>query len=254
MIMKGTKQRIIFTDYLSDGNHLFQSNGLTYALDPLLLFSKLNWSDYEENIQIINQVYSEVFDEIVVNKKSLICHWPLNDHFDWDWLEIQKLFIERKFEFETHKKENEYLDSKVLNKIILKKWKGLVCFILEALLDDMAINDQIDQIATLTNENGSIVLFRMEQNGDLRYSFASTDAFFDQIPTCSEDQSKSTNSLPLFYSFMDMLENLLDELDLISYKTQFSDKQLEKTYYNRISKEFKIKNLIQNWLDTYSLN
>ena len=53
---------------------------------------------------------------------------------------------------------------------------------------------------------------------------------------------------------MDMLEDLLDDLDLGSYKTQFSDKQLEKTYYNRISKELKVKNLIENWLETYSLN
>lgn len=252
--MKGTKQRIILTDYLSDANHLFQRNSQWYELDPLLLFSKLNWTDFEENIQIINQVYSEVFDEIVVNKKSLLCYWPLADLFDGDWFELQKLFNERNFELETHKKGNEYFETNELNKIILRKWKGLVCFLLEALLEDIAMNDQIDQIATLTNDKGSIVLFRMEQNGGLRYSFASTEDFFDQVPTCLPDLEQSPNSLPLFNSFLDMLDNLLDDLDLDSYKTQFSDKQLEKTYYNRISKEFKVKNLIQNWLDTYSLN
>jgi hypothetical protein len=178
----------------------------------------------------------------------------LSDNLDGDFFELQKLIKNRKLDLEIHKKENEYFESSEINKKILKKWRGFVCFLLEALLEDIAINDQIDQIATLTNDNGSIVLFRMEQNGGFRYSFASTQEFFDQVPSCLPDLEQSAHSLPLFDSFMDMLENLLEELDLGAYKTQFRDKQLEKTYYNRISKEFKIKNLIQNWLNTYSLN
>ena len=252
--MKTTKQRIVLTDYLSEANHVFQKNCHWYELDPVALFLKMDWTQYDERSQVINQVYSEVFDEIVVNKKSLLCYWPLGDLSEGEWFELQQLFNDKNFELEIHKKENEYFESDGLNKIVSKKWKEFVLFLLEALLEDIAMNDQIDQIATLTNETGSIVLFRMEQNGGLRYSFASIDDFFDQVPCCVTEPTNSTNSLPLFNSFMDMLEDLLDDLDLGSYKTQFSDKQLEKTYYNRISKELKVKNLIENWLETYSLN
>lgn len=252
--MKATKQRIILTDYLSDANHISLHYSHWFELDPLVLFSKLDWTKYEEDVQVINQIYSEVFDEIVVDKKSLICYWPLSNDLDEDYFELQKLIENRKVDLEIHKKENEYFESSEINKMILKKWKGFVCFLMEALMEDIAINDQVDQIATLTNESGSIVLFRMEQNGGFRYSFASTQEFFDQVPSCLPDLEQTAHSLPLFDSFMDMLENLLEEMDLGTYKTQFSDKQLEKTYYNRISKEFKIKNLIQYWLNTYSLN
>ena len=252
--MKTTKQRIVLTDYLSEANHVFQKNCNWYELDPVALFLKMDWTQYDERSQVINQVYSEVFDEIVVNKKSLLCYWPLGDLSEGEWFELQQLFNDKNFELEIHKKENEYFESDGLNKIVSKKWKEFVLFLLEALLEDIAMNDQIDQIATLTNETGSIVLFRMEQNGGLRYSFASIDDFFDQVPCCVTEPTNSMNSLPLFNSFMDMLEDLLDDLDLGSYKTQFSDKQLEKTYYNRISKELKVKNLIENWLETYSLN
>ncbi|MFC5192802.1 hypothetical protein ACFPIK_13580 [Algoriphagus aquatilis] len=252
--MKSIKQRVVLTDYLSDANPQSLQYSQWYELDPLVLFSKLDWTKYEEDVQVNNQIYSEVFDEIVVSKKSLLCYWPFDDFIASDWFELQKLFGKRKFELEFHKKENEYFESSEISKTILKKWKGFVVFLLEALLEDIAMNDHIDQIATLTNDAGSIVLFRLEHEHGLSYSFASTQVFFEQVPVLLPDLEQSTHSLPLFDSFVDLLENLMGELDLEAYKTQFSDKQLEKTYYNWISKEFKIKNLIQNWLTTYSLN
>jgi hypothetical protein len=252
--MKASKQRIILTEILSESKHSFLKYGNWYELDPLLLFSKIDWTHYEEDVEVINQVYSEVFDEIVVNKKSLVCYWPLEHLYDAEWFELEKLFKDRGFELEIHKKENEYFGLNELSRTILKQWKGFIYFLLDALMDDLSMNEQMDQIATLSNEHGSIVLFRMEQNGAVRYSFASVLDFFDQLQSVGSGVEEDSNGLPLFNSFIEMIENLLVELDLVSYKTQFSDKQLEKTYYNRISKEFKTNNLIKNWLDTYSLN
>ena len=136
----------------------------------------MDWTQYDERSQVINQVYSEVFDEIVVNKKSLLCYWPLGDLSEGEWFELQQLFNDKNFELEIHKKENEYFESDGLNKIVSKKWKEFVLFLLEALLEDIAMNDQIDQIATLTNETGSIVLFRMEQNGGFLTEFWSSSS------------------------------------------------------------------------------
>jgi hypothetical protein len=250
--MKATKQRFILTDGIEDSKNISMKYKEWYTLDPVMLFSKLDWIHFEENVQLINQVYSEVFDEIVVNKKSLLCYWPLSDCYIEDWYGLHELFKDTGFELEIEKKENQNSESSDLNKIILKKWKGFVSFLLETLFEDVLLNNHIDQIATLSNGSESLVLFRMDQNGCFKYSFALINDFLDLTPSFSDDLGSSDEALPFFNSFTDMIDNLLVELDLGSYKIQFNDKQLEKTYYNRISKAY--NNLIQNWIDTYSLN
>lgn len=250
--MKVNKQRFILTDGFEDSTYLLSKGEEWYTLDPVVLFSKLDWVRFEENVQVIDQIYSEVFDEIVVNKKSLVCYWPLPDFYKEDWFELTKLFKGTRFELEIDKNENKSSDSRDLNKIILRKWKGFIAFLLETLFEDIALNNRVDQIATLYNDSGSIVLFRMEQSGFPLYSFAMAKDYLASNLNFPSDLSSAAEALPLFTSFEDVIDNLSDVLDLRSYKIQFNDKQLEKTYYNRISKAY--KNLIQSWIDTYSFN
>lgn len=221
-----------------------------YVLDPVELFTKVDWTLYEEDVQVINQIYSKLFDEVVIDKKVLVCFWPLAEQFGNDWFELTNLIKHNQFELEIYKQtalSSEY----GLTSEILRGWKKLIYFLIESLLEDIRINEQMDEVATLTSEKGYIVLFRFDQNGIIRYSFASSFEYHE----AGHDFSQEGESTPhLFDSFDQMLEKLMGEFDLGGYTIKFNDRQLEKTYYNILAKDFKTKNLIQHWLDTYSLN
>jgi hypothetical protein len=51
-----------------------------------------------------------------------------------------------------------------------------------------------------------------------------------------------------------MLELLLKVNDLSLFESKFINGGLEKAYFRVLSEEFKTKNLIETWLNTYSIN
>jgi hypothetical protein len=246
--------RIILTDYLNEREGFFSPFHGCYVLDPIKLFSVIEWVTFEENVQVINAVYSDLFDEVVVKKKRLVCFWPLQDQFDSDWFELDVMFKEKGVEWELLKKEKDDFEFNNLSQSISRQWKEFVYFLLDALTDDLIMNDQVDEIATLTGRLGSFILFRMNQEGKEMFSFAFTEVLHESTLSEFTGENDSSTDLKLFSTFTEMLKVLLEELDLSSFDTKFNDKHLEKTYYSLVSKDFKTKNIIQNWLDTYSLN
>ena len=39
-------------------------------LDPIQLFSEIDWTLFEEDVQVINKIYSQLFDEVVISNKQ----------------------------------------------------------------------------------------------------------------------------------------------------------------------------------------
>jgi hypothetical protein len=222
--------------------------------DPLKLFSVLDWTRYEVDVLVINTVYSQLFEELVMNNKRLVCFWPLDQQFGNEWFELASLCKKNNYEIELYK--GSFFDAKSpgISEEILQSWKHFVYVLIESLIEDIQLNEQFDEIATLTSGNETIVLFKLEQEGKIKYSFSFDSDFFELAPTNNGSYSIENKYLESFDTFNEMLEKLLEQNDLSLYEFKFCDGSLEKAFFNLLSKEFKTTNLIQNWLKTYSMN
>ncbi len=132
--------------------------------------------------------------------------------------------------------------------------KVLFIFLIESLFEDIRLNEQFDEIATLKSEQETIILFKLVQDGTIRYSYASDSDFLELIPSPVDYSGKDDLQIESFASFNEMLKKLLKESDLSLFESRFVDGSLEKAYFSILSREFKTKNLIENWLMTYSMN
>ncbi len=159
------------------------------VLDPENLFAELDWTQYEDDVRVINIIYSRLFEDVVMNNKKLICFWPLAQLYGNDWFQLVSLCKENSCELELYRSGFFNDGNNGFSEEMLKSWKSFVFFLMES-----------------------------------------------------------------FETFNEMLEKLLMKNDLSLYESKFVDKKLEKTYFNFLAKEFKTKNLIENWLNTYSMN
>lgn len=153
-------------------------------LDPVNLFSELDWTCYEDDVRVINKIYSRLSEEGVMNNK----------------------------------------------------------------------NEQFYEIATLKSDQKTIILFKLVQDGTIRYSYVFDSDFLELVPSQAEYSDRDDHQFQSFESFNEMLENLLKENDLSLFESRFVDGSLEKAYFRVLSREFKTKNLIEIWLMAYSVN
>lgn len=231
----------------------FQKSDLV-LLDPVNLFSELDWTCYEEDVRVINKIYSHLFEEVVMNNKKLVCFWPLAQQLGEEWFNLSSLCKANSFELELYKSKSLEDLTYGFNFEILSSWKSFIHFLIESLFEDIRLNEQFDEIATLKSEQETIILFKLVQDGTIRYSYAFDSDFLELIPNQGEYADKDELQFQSFESFNEMLEKLLKESDLSLFESRFVDGSLEKAYFSILSKEFKTKNLIENWLMTYSMN
>lgn len=253
------KKKIILVDKVSKDRPVwvddFPNDGEEFCLmDPLELFTQLDWTQFEDDAQTINQIYSHVFEEVVIHRKTVICFWPLSEQMGNEWFELKTLLSKNNFDLEVYKQPLFESSGYELDYEILRSWKRLVYFLIDSLLEDIQLNDQFEELATLTNGNETIFLFRMENNGVIQYSFASNLEYFDLIPHPDLKPSATEDKLSFFDSFDEMLASLFHRIDASGYRITFNDRNLEKSYYHVFANELKTENIIQHWLTTYSLN
>ena len=228
--------------------------GDVVILDPVNLFSAIDWTCYEENVNVINKVYAELFEEVVMNDKKFVCFWPLAEQLGEDWFDLVSLCQSNSYELEVYKSGSIVEVKYGFNQELLSSWNRFVYFLIESLLADIRLNEQFDEIATLKSDQKTIVLFKWLQEGNVKFSFGLESEFFDLEPNYGDETSKIHQHLQYFDSFNEMLEKLLKENDLSLFESKFIDGSLEKTYFSVLAKEFKTTNLIEYWLKTYSLN
>lgn len=255
-LMTTRNKKIILVDY-SVNSRSSKSENLTYppestfVFDPVDLFSEVDWTKYDEEVQVINQIYSRLFDEVVIDKKTMVCFWPLSEKYGNDWFELTNLFTSQGVEWEIQSQELFMSSSYELSFDILRAWKKFVYFIWETLFEDLQLNEQIEEVATLTGKEGSIVLFKINQEGRVKYSYSASN---ERVMYNSQIEEETESGLAYFESFDALLTRLLEDLDLQVYSVKFYERSFEKAYYNHLSKDLKSKNLIKSWLESFSLN
>lgn len=257
--MNSRNKSIVLVDQLISENsdwltQLKTESTEVITLDPVNLFSTLDWTCFEDDVRVINVIYSRLFEEVIMNRKKLICFWPLANQLGNEWFELATLCKENSHDLELYKSGIFEDHAYGISDEILSAWKRFVFFMIESLLEDYQLNEQFDEIATLTSEENTIVLFKIEKEGTVRYSFAFGTDYIQLASIPLDEYDRDTKNLESFDSFNHMLEKLLRENDLSVFEPRFTDRKLEKAYFHLLSKEFKTKNLIENWLKTYSMN
>lgn len=223
-------------------------------LDPVNLFLEIDWTCFEEDVQVINKIYSRFFEDVVLLDKKLVCFWPLAEQMGEEWFELSSLCKINSYELELYKSLSIVDFEYGFNQEILSSWKRFVYFIIESLLEDIRLNEQFDEIATLKSDQKTIILFKLSKEGNVRYYYAFDSDFLDFDPPRNEDASRINSCQESFTSFNEMLDKLVKENDLSQFESRFVDGSLEKSFFNVLSKELKTKNLIETWLKTYSIN
>jgi hypothetical protein len=257
--MRLRNKTIALVDSLQEaksGNSFVQAfhEGGVVILDPVSLFSKSNWIRFEEDIDVINKVYSHLFDEVVIARKKLICFWPLTEQLGSEWVSLNALCDENGYELEAYR--NVFLDGDGygFSSDVLRLWKSFVYFLIESLLEDIKLNEGLEEIAKLTSDHEAIVLFKVRDAEKINYTYAVCHGVDGLLREKNLQSAKDYTALIEFGSFQDMLVGLLDSKDLSQYQTEFADKHLEKDYFKVIAQKTRTKNLIESWLKTYSLN
>ncbi len=257
--MKTESKSIVLIDWLLE-RVINEVENLNYrkdsfvVFDPVNLFSELDWTKYEDDSEVVNRIYSRLFENVVMNHKKLICFWPLAQQLGEDWFELASLCEANNYELELYKSKAIDDSSYGLNDGILRSWKSLVYLMLESLLEDIKLNEQFDEIATLKSSQKTIILFKLVQEDVVRYSYSFDSEFFELIPYETLDPIRNENHTKSFGTFIEMLEYLAKDIDLGSFDPKFVDGSMEKAYFNILSKEFKTNNLIENWFKMYSMN
>ncbi len=223
-------------------------------LDPVQLFSKSDWTRFDQDIDVINSIYSDVFDEVVIENKKMVCFWPLSEQLGSDWFELNSLCKANSYELESYKNGLSNVDNYGFSEEVLTTWKKFIYFLIESLMEDIHLNEEFEEIATLTSDKGSIILFKLIQEGEEFYTFALNFEKEKSDTAHLLESQPYNNRLSPFASFRDMLMRLLNDKDLSLYQTRFFDPHLEKAYFNIMAQELKTKNLVESWILTYSMN
>ncbi len=257
--MKTRNKSIALVDYLQKRN--FENSFIpniedceVAILDPVSLISESDWRRFEEDVDVINRIYSQLFDDVVISKKKLVCFWPLSEQFGSDWFDLSTMCSLKDCELEVYKSAFFDVDGYGFNRDTLCAWKRFVYFLLESLLDDIKLNDDLEEIATLTLGRDSIVLFKLGEEGQTRFTYAICSGTDKNGQEEGRRLTSIENLLPEFDSFQNMLVELMNKKDLSSYQTNFIDPHLEKMFYRVMSTKIRAKNVVESWLETYSLN
>lgn len=253
------QKNIILVDRLLEDQSIVRSgDGIDLSrivtLDPLALFSKVDWTRFEEDVAVINTVYSHLFEEVVIGRKKLQCFWPLAEQLGSDWFELQTLCTLNNYELEVYKSTGFDDENYGFGEKVLQAWKKFVYFLIDSLIEDTKLNEELEEIATLTSGEDSIVLFRLVDTHYRSYTFVRDKALGQANEIGGGLELESRSHLTKFESFEAMLDHLLDRRDLSRYESRFLDPHLEKVFFGLLSRRTDAINLIGSWQLMYSLN
>lgn len=251
--MKKSTLELTLTDRLS--NHIpFDSSSEVIYLDPVALYQWIDWTEFEEQVEVLNKIYSLLFDEVIINHKKIKCFWPLGDNTSQHWFEILTLCKERNV-FLT--KESSGISKGAdygLDARLVEAWQDLMVTVLGSLVEDLSLNQQFEEIGTLSSATHSFILFRSEMEGIVRFGYSEVNTFTAYADSL-ENPLELSSYIPCFYdSFQELIGAVADLEDLSELVPVFYDKGLEKQFFQVLLSENKPVNLIQKWQLSYSLN
>jgi hypothetical protein len=258
--MKRSRRKIILTGQRPDSRNLtldgFEfSNNQHLIFDPISLFAEIDWTDYDNNVDVLNLIYGKLFDEFVMESKPMLCYWPKNNFPDTHWFNLLQLANSAGVGIEINFLNESIINDEEIPEALQDAWKKFVLEMMESLSDDIKLNEGLEEIASLKSRDLSITIFSQKNQNKLNYFFVtSSQAIFDFQPQYEFEKAKDINYVEEFASFEKLLEKIQGQNNLVIFESSFFNTALEKVYFNTIRKNNYDINLIQEWQKSYSLN
>lgn len=226
-----------------------------FIFDPVKLFIQTDWTKFEDCVELINIVYQGLFDAVVIENKSLICYWPILNSPDDLWFELLNQCKSSGIQPEVNYNKDKVPSGKNILPEFQRLWKSFILFMMETLWEDIQLNEGFEEIVCLRNPNESILLFRVEEKVEPKYSYLlSADAMFEFEPSLEFQKKGDVHNVPLFTSFKHLMKNLQEEIDLTNYNATFINRDMGRGFLSSIMKKCNSNNLIKNWIEYYSEN
>lgn len=101
-----------------------------FAIGPAQFFSQSGWTKSNEDIDIINNFYQLVFNEVVIENKRMVCFLPLSECFRIDWFELSSWCKTSNYALEIYKIRVNNVDNYGLSVELFCSWKRFVYFLI----------------------------------------------------------------------------------------------------------------------------
>lgn len=258
--MERTNRKIILSgikldakQFTLDGVNGFNNDYLFF--DPIDLFHTVDWTSYKSNSVVFNQIYQRLFKAFVMEKKTLICYWPSTDFPDSYWFEFMNYSKKAGITMEATYFKKVENDTDELPSELQLIWKELVLELVESISDDIVLNEGLEEIAQLKSVNSSITIFSQRKENKLGFFYMSSlHEVFEFEPQYEFERGTKHSDIIVFENFESLISALDFQLDLTSFNVEFLNNTLEKVYFKSLLRNNLTINLIQDWVETYSLN
>jgi hypothetical protein len=248
-----TGKRLMIQDLTLDHSHSLENEYI--FLDPLSLYDKIDWTNWNDEVSVLNYIYEKLFDNFLMENKTLVCYWPIIDFTDCQWFNLLEFAKKASIRIDLNYFNEERNAQDETSLELQTIWKELVLELIESISQDIIFNEELVEIGQLKNDQLSITIFSQNKGEKLSYFYVtSAQEIFEFEPQYEFEKDEKSTYVPIFTDFEGLLGSLQKEFDLVSYAVKFFDSKLEHVYFKALIKENMNVNLIQNWIDFSSLN
>lgn len=258
--MERIRRKIIFTGKRQDLTQLTLDR-FNYCeddylfFDPVLLFNEIDWTNGLQEAGVLNYIYGKLFNGFLIESKTLVCYWPYTDSSGSQWFSLLEYAKKAGVRVELNYFNEEKNAHDEIPLELQVNWKELILELIESISNDLIYNENLVEIAHLKSTSSSITIFSQIKEDKLSYFFLTSDQeIFEFEPQYAFEKSANLNYVSLYENFENLIVAIQSEIDLGLYTVKFKDCKLEKVYFNLLLKKNTKLNLIQNWMDSYSLN
>lgn len=187
-------------------NSIQHNDSECFVLSPVSLFAKVDWTRFEEDVEVINKIYSMLFDEFVIARNKLLCFWPSVHLADNSIIKLGEYCRGARIELDIDDTLPHFVNEDKMLPEFEKIWKSLILFIVESVCEDVSLNESIEEIATLKRGNESILVFSIRDNEMISYSYVKSQVtLFELQVEIDLYESKKLEQVIHFFSINELL-------------------------------------------------
>jgi len=217
-----------------------------FLIDPYQSFCKGQWQRASENLDVLNDIYGQVFEQTVIKGKQLVCYWPEFSFSPSESFDLAKVQKEFEVEITFFKKNYTPIDGRLSYEELLD-WKEFILTLIQSIAEDIQLNQDLEEVMTLSSQKNQIRIFSTHQSGATSYCyFLGKKGDFDREEQLPE--------LEFFNSFEDLLSRVAMDLHLYDCVSDFHDRKYEKLFYKYLLKNKYSYNFIPFWKRSLNYN
>lgn len=247
--MKKTKQTISFVNWIPSMEkvQIKENVGEIYFLDPQLAGLKDRWwTGLDQDLPTLNKVYGELFDQVVMKGKSLMCYWPSADFSPAQNYELNKSLGKIGMEFSLFIKDGDPLESGYTYDE-QEAWKEFVFTLIESICEDLELNEGLEEVMTLKSKDLLIEVLKLVEEGEVKFVYYLS-------PKIGDKQEQHFSAEQMFDSFDALVLDLLSKYPLSSFAHSFRKNEFEKAFYKELLNGDDCHNLVLGWEQLLSKN